>query len=235
MVKPTKNKTRKKVSKKKSLKPASSHSRRKKEPWHIGQLIYRANKLDVDLPTMEELRHRAIRDGDNLIQLAKEQIEKMPNELAEWASEYLKPSAPGRVWQEFVPFSRDGWQLKDPFERYEYLVSGKRFLLALVRRSLSLREQFDLSYPQRMMVDIDGNYVPRPSLLSVALAEANETYVRECKVCKNIFWAGSKNQWGCSQPCAKKLQNDRAHKKYREKCDLERKRLANKKQSKKGK
>jgi len=209
---------------------SKSYPRSRPVPMRLGLLIERVNALKVDLLTIQELWGMAKND-DDLKRLIREQVERIPepafqDDVRDWVGRYL--DADPYYVQVAVPSLYEDYLPINPFEAYEYLALGQRLLR-------------DIAHGRLAQGTLSRHLVRRSTLLAECFDEKEKVEfarIRECAICKNIFWAGRKDLEACPGDCARSLTNHRYHKKYLEKYKqqrIQKQDEAEKQLSKKGK
>jgi hypothetical protein len=108
-------------------------------------------------------------------------------------------------------FVMEDQEIRDIWQRMKHASPKEKTVLDLeyLYRSMQLREE---------ALPILQNVRMRQSLLAIIeLAKTGDiNYLRQCENCRNIFFAGRKDQTGCSSDCLKKIRKARWNKNYAE-------------------
>lgn len=125
----------------------------------------------------------------------------------------------GDIAREFIgPVRQETFA--DVHERYGLLQASRNALLALTRTDIG--SEIELDEPGqtgliRLRVDASGKVTFQHTLLLEALNGIEANRLRRCQTCGDFFWAGRKDQRGCTAKCSHVIRTQRWRDKYQDK------------------
>lgn len=195
-------------------------------PEQLGWMIYTVNLLQRNvvlpdywdsLPPYPEDKH-SVTDDDIRLRFGKTLevlLQEFPAALREgiWTGAINNPPR----------FAVDDWlnlsleEILKAVRLYDAYRSGRANLLALVAHlKTSPVKEMPLTNPTYLKVNEQGliDFEPAPDYFIGSVKGVEAARIRECQVCRMIFWAGRLDQKGCTNKCTRALRSRRWREKY---------------------
>jgi hypothetical protein len=189
----------------------------------LGQAIGFANMIppDVELPNLLELwleiREQAQGQGEQrysahlnrAIEIINEAIDGLPDVFRDF------------IWMGNAQPRIDDSDLEEHIDgiisNYMFVRETRKSLRAIIHASRSGSDRYP-QIPIQAYVYLDSNGILHTMLneFAEAIDGVEASRIRECAICRRIFWAGRKTQQCCSTACAHALRNRRYRAKYKD-------------------
>ena len=160
-----------------------------------------------------------VEDG-RTVYLINEQAVELIEEAVRECMEGLPPDS--RPYFGEISFFDDGLLAADRYRRVREVRDSLRRIIRVANQHLqdmstSLEDFAALRTTSYMSVDEHGRIYLRKDELAEAVEGVEAARIRECEVCKRIFWAGRIDQRGCSLRCNDILRKRRYRARYKQK------------------
>lgn len=184
------------LSSEKALEVGRSHSRKHVAPPALAELIQLVNLLkDAPLDLVEQAKQ----ESDNYAPVVKRIIDGLPSELRARVGKYpvdykdlgLRVKKPG------LDSTLQRMQA-DAIKQYEELVTVKRVLYYLAHDQWSSATELIASMSHKWSVTSEGRLTAELNWPASCLQNVEVHLIRECPVCKKIYWADRIDKPTCS-------------------------------------
>ena len=125
------------------------------------------------------------------------------------------------VWQ--VGEQHGGYRVVPAIARYNFVRQSRenlRIIARIASKNLNWMERYlastKIEFQASIQIDDDGIIRVNRDIFSATVEDVEASRIRECAICRRIFWAGRTTQQGCSTACSHALRNRRYRAKYKD-------------------
>jgi hypothetical protein len=192
-------------------------SRLKPAPSPLKELINLVNSVPLERKLLTE------RDIDRML---KEQVADPVRENWEAAYHRVIQNLPDQVREFIGPV--DEKPLEEIAERYSSYITARKVLVAIARNNAKPRqfsmppEAKGIEITVSLTTDAKGRILFSTKELLAALTKVEMSRIRQCPICKRIFWAGRIDQKCCNSQCAHAQRSRRWREQYVDRYKLQR-------------